>query len=103
MNSRELENARARIQTLARERNYYQRNLRKATNIDPKSGKTSLQLLQAENVNLRRANSKQSQEIQRMKNEAEAAKVSYATLAEYYNDSLKQLHKAELELEQLRK
>lgn len=102
-NSRELENARSRIQSLSKERNYYQRSLRKATTIDPKTGKTSLQLLQAENVALRRVNAKQSQENGNLKKEIEETRKSYASLVEHYNNNIKQLHKARLELQQLRK
>ncbi|KAJ5589319.1 hypothetical protein N7537_011997 [Penicillium hordei] len=99
-NSRELENARSRIQSLAKERNYYQRSLRKATAIDPKTGKTSLQLLQAQNASLRRVNASQLQENESLKQQIEEARKSYASLVENYNSNIKQLHRARLELQQ---
>ncbi|EKV15403.1 hypothetical protein Pdw03_1455 [Penicillium digitatum] len=101
--SRELENARSRIQSLAKERNYYQRCLRKATAIDPKTGKTSLQLLHAENMALRRANAKQLKENENLKQEIEGARMSYASLVENYNSNIKQLHRAQFELRHLGK
>ncbi|KGO38608.1 hypothetical protein PEX2_074680 [Penicillium expansum] len=102
-NSRELENARSRIQILSRERNYYQRCLRKATAIDPKTGKTSLQLLQAENAALRRVNAKQVKENESLKREIEGTRKSYASLVDNYNSNIKQLHRAQFELRQLGK
>ncbi|KGO66961.1 hypothetical protein PITC_038410 [Penicillium italicum] len=100
-NSRELENARSRIQTLSRERNYYQRCLRKATAVDPKTGKTTLQTLQAENAALRRANAKQLKEIENLKQEVGGTWNSYNSLVENYNINIKQLHRAQFELRQL--
>ncbi|CAG8885968.1 unnamed protein product [Penicillium egyptiacum] len=100
--SRELENARLRIQSLAKERSFYQRTLRKATNIDPKTGKTSLQMLQAENVSLRRVNANQAQKLQEVKEEVKHQKSQFAALGEKYNVVAKQLHKTMLELRELK-
>ncbi|CAI7583914.1 unnamed protein product [Penicillium glandicola] len=100
--SRELENARSRIQSLAKERNYYQRILRKATAIDPKSGKTSLQLLQAENATLRRVNAKQLEDLKALEEAVKENKHQYVVLGDRFNEMAKEMHKAQLELDQLR-
>lgn len=101
-NSRELENARLRIQSLAKERSFYQRNLRKATTIDPKTGKTSLQKLHAENLSLRRTNANQAQKLQDMKDEINQEKSKFAALGAQYNEVAKRLHKAMVELRELK-
>lgn len=101
-NSRELENARLRIQSLAKERSFYQRNLRKATTIDPKTGKTSLQKLQAENASLRRTNASQAQKLRDIKEEVDKEKSKFAALGEQYNEVAKRLHKAMVELRELK-
>ncbi|KAJ5494600.1 hypothetical protein N7463_010687 [Penicillium fimorum] len=100
--SRELENARSRIQSLARERNYYQRSLRKATSIDPKSGKTSLQMLQTENAALRRVNAKQAQDLQELREQIKHQWAQYASLGDQYNGLSKQLHRTLIELKELK-
>ncbi|KAJ5859712.1 hypothetical protein N7534_004989 [Penicillium rubens] len=100
--SRELENARLRIQSLAKERSFYQRNLRKATAIDPKTGKTNLQKLQAENLSLRRTNASQAQKLQDMKGEINKEKSKFAALGAQYNEVAKRLHKAMVELHELK-
>ncbi|CAG8323667.1 unnamed protein product [Penicillium nalgiovense] len=101
-NSRELENARLRIQSLAKGRSFYQRNLRKATTIDPKTGKTSLQKLQAENASLRRTNASQAQKLRDIKEEVDKEKSKFAALGEQYNEVAKRLHKAMVELRELK-
>ncbi|OQE11896.1 hypothetical protein PENFLA_c070G03767 [Penicillium flavigenum] len=101
-NSRELENARLRIQSLAKERSFYQRNLRKATAIDPKTGKTSLQKLQAENLSIRRTNANQAKKLQDMKEELNKEKSKFAALGAQYNEVAKLLHKAMVELRELK-
>ncbi|KAJ5951261.1 uncharacterized protein N7479_009674 [Penicillium vulpinum] len=101
--SRQLEAARERIQSLSKERNLYQRNLRKATIIDPKTGKTSLQMLQTENTSLRRTNARQSRENDKLKQELQATNKSFTALVDRYNHTIKQLHKAQLDLKQLGK
>ncbi|KAJ6190274.1 hypothetical protein N7519_000295 [Penicillium mononematosum] len=101
-NSRELENARLRIQSLAKERSFYQRNLRKATAIDPKTGKTSLQKLQAENLSLRRTNANQARKLQDMNEEVNKEKSKFAALGAQYNEVAKRLHKAMVELRELK-
>ncbi|KAJ5185784.1 hypothetical protein N7491_006345 [Penicillium cf. griseofulvum] len=101
--SRELEKAKSRIQSLVKERDYYQRSLRKATSVDAKSGKTSLQLLQTQNTALRRTNAKQARENEELRQKLQAATQSYATLVDQYNRNIQQLHKAQIELKQLGK
>ncbi|KAJ5827529.1 hypothetical protein N7447_004292 [Penicillium robsamsonii] len=100
--SRELEKARSRIQSLARERNYYQRALRKATSVDPKSGKTSLQMLQTENATLRRVNAKQAQELLELKEQTKHNWSQHASLGDQYNALAKQLHRTLIELKELK-
>ncbi|KAF7524135.1 hypothetical protein PCG10_006040 [Penicillium crustosum] len=100
--SRELENARSRIQSLVKERNYYQRNLRKATAVDPKTGKTTLQMLQAQNTSLRRINAKQAQDLQQLKEAAQQQKDQFAALGDKYNVLVIELHKNTLELRELK-
>jgi methylthioribose-1-phosphate isomerase len=102
VNSRELENARLRIQSLAKERSFYQRNLRKATAIDPKTGKTNLQKLQAENASLRRVNANQAQKLEDIKKEVIQQNSKFGALGEQYNEVAKRLHKAMVEIRELK-
>ncbi|KAF4770648.1 hypothetical protein N7455_007271 [Penicillium solitum] len=100
--SRELENARSRIQSLAKERNYYQRSLRKATAVDPRTGKTTLQMLQAQNTSLRRINAKQAQDLQQLKEAAQEQRDQFAALGDKYNVLAIELHKNMVELRELK-
>ncbi|KAJ5159027.1 uncharacterized protein N7500_008678 [Penicillium coprophilum] len=101
--SRELEKARSRIQSLAKERNFYQRNLRKATSVDPKTGKNTLQTLQAQNVALQRANTKQERDMKEMQEMLKEGHRQYALLSDRFNELAKEMHKARLELDELRR
>ncbi|KAJ5957674.1 hypothetical protein N7501_011953 [Penicillium viridicatum] len=100
--SRELERARSRIQSLAKERDYYQRNLRKATAVDPKTGKTTIQTLQAQNTSLRRTNAKQAQDLQQLKEVAKQQRDEFAALVGKCNMLVKELHKTTVELRELK-
>ncbi|KXG45524.1 uncharacterized protein PGRI_032910 [Penicillium griseofulvum] len=100
---RDLEKVKLRIQGLVKERNYYQRTLRKATSVDAKTGKTALESLQAQNNALRRTNSKLARDNEDLKQKVQAASQSYTALVEKYNHNIQQLHKAQLELKQLGK
>jgi chromosome segregation ATPase len=100
---RDLEKAKLRIQGLVKERNYYQRTLRKATSVDTKTGKTILESLQTQNTALRRTNSKLARDNEDLKQKVQAASQSYAALVEQYNQNIQQLHRAQLELKQLGK
>ncbi|OQE37746.1 hypothetical protein PENCOP_c009G01858 [Penicillium coprophilum] len=101
--SRELEKARSRIQSLAKERNFYQRNLRKATSVDPKTGKSNLQVLQSEHAALRRAHAKQAEDMKQMQEALKEGHRQYALLSDRFNEMAKEMHKARLELGQLRR
>ncbi|KAJ9484445.1 hypothetical protein VN97_g8941 [Penicillium thymicola] len=100
--SRELENARSRIQSLVKERNYYQRSLKKATAIDPKTGKTTIQTLQAQNTSLRRTNAKQAQDLQKLKEAVQQERDQFAALGDKYNVLVMELHKTKIELRELK-
>jgi hypothetical protein len=82
---------------LTQERSYYQKALRQATSIDPQTGKTTLQLAESENANLKRVNSTQSTNNKKLQAAFGAERQRYIHLSSQYNMLVYDLQKTQQE------
>ena len=94
--------ARDRIKVLSNERSYYQQALRRATNVDPNTGKTTLETLESQNANLRRVNTTQTNTNKKLKAELATERKKYLDLANLYNRMLLDFHKSQEENAQMK-
>jgi chromosome segregation ATPase len=101
--SRTFQQARERINALAKERAGKQQNLASAAAVVSKTGRKSYQTIHGENANLRRDNAWQRKELDGLKREARAVKLDYDALAEKYNETIKALHAAQWKLKEEQK
>ncbi|KAJ5362665.1 hypothetical protein N7541_003509 [Penicillium brevicompactum] len=84
-----------RVQELTNERSHYQRELRRATDIDPETGKTLLETSREENGTLRRVNTTQSNVNKKLKKDLASEREKFVELAKQYNEVLLNLRFAE--------
>jgi uncharacterized protein YdcH (DUF465 family) len=98
----DLDKARQRIKDLTNERSHYQRLIRQATEVDPRTGKTTLQILQAQNANLRRVNSTQVTKHQKLQVDLANERQKYMQLANTYNSLLVDFNAAQQENQEIK-